>query len=65
MTRRIVVAPTKSDTLTDENKAKDLDTINLIKEKQDGTIKVIIYANGIKQMIFKEVESVASLKGVA
>ena len=65
MTRRIVVAPTKADTLTDENRAKDLDTVNLIKEKQDGTIKVIMCANGIKQMIFKEVDSVASLKGVA
>ena len=40
------IAPMKIDTLTDEDKEKSVDDINLIKEKLDGTIKFRMCVNG-------------------
>ena len=56
-----VVVPIDADILTNDDKKKALDAVNLIEEKRDGRIKLRTCANGSKQRQYsKEYESVAS-----
>eukprot|EP00957_Ditylum_brightwellii_P064313 4880551-Ditylum_brightwellii.AAC.1 len=61
MEEKPVVVPIDAHLLSDDDKLKDLDAVNLIKEKRDKSIKGRTCANGSKQRLYlKEYESVAS-----
>eukprot|EP00957_Ditylum_brightwellii_P029212 2208022-Ditylum_brightwellii.AAC.1 len=56
-----VVVPIDTHLLSDDDKQKALDAVNLIKEKREKSIKGRTCANGSKQRLYlKEYESVAS-----
>ena len=52
-----VVTAINPDTLSAEDKAKSLNDVNIIKQKQDGTIKGRTCADGSKQKRYLGVQS--------
>ena len=59
------IALIKADTLTDEDKYKSLDAVNLVKEKLDGTINSSTCSNGSKKEIFERSREWSFTNGVS
>ena len=60
MKGKLDVAPIDTSLLTNEDKRKALDAVNLTKEKRDGKIKGRTCANGAKQRRFVKEEDIIS-----